>query len=256
MSTPTTRPTEPGSPAADHPDGSPAESSGGWDRLVVTVAAVVAIADIVLFVLIAEVIAPLAMGAVFTAIGIAVWQVRRRSGLAILGLSAVVLLAGSAPFALDHLGHPESGVDWAHSVIAMAGRLLVIVLVVVSLRARSDAAARLVGAIAVGLVGVTATVALVATSATSGDQRQADDVALVIDATAFPDRIVVGSGDVLYVDNTHIFRHTFTVEGTDIDVELPALQAVRIPVDLPAGTYEVACDVPGHESMTTVLVVE
>lgn len=256
MSTPTAPPTESARPASEHDPGPPSDAARGWDRLVVTVAAVVVIADIVLFVLTAEVIPPLAIGAVLTAIGIAIWQVRRRTGLAILGLSSVLLLAGSAPFAVDRLGHPESGVDWAHSVIAMAGRLLVIALVVVAWRARSDTSARLVGAIALGLLGVMATVALVATAATSGDERQAGDVELVIDATAFPDRIVVDSGDVLYADNTHIFRHTFTVEGTDIDVELPALQAVRIPIDLPAGTYDVVCDVPGHDSMTTVLVVE
>jgi uncharacterized cupredoxin-like copper-binding protein len=58
------------------------------------------------------------------------------------------------------------------------------------------------------------------------------------------------------VDNSHIFRHSFTVEETDIDVELPALQAVRVPIDLAAGTYTVICDVPGHEEMTGVLIVE
>ncbi|CAN5590554.1 hypothetical protein BH23ACT3_BH23ACT3_05920 [soil metagenome] len=256
MSTPTAPPTESGHAAPQHRHGPPPESVRGWDRLLVTVAAVVAIADIALLVLTAELIPPLVIGAVFTAGGIAVWRARRRAGLVILGLTSALLIVGSAPFALDRLAHPESGIDWAHSVIAIAGRLLVVALVVVAWRARSDASARLVGAIAVGLLGVTATVALVATAATTGDEREAGDVELVVDATAFPDRVVVGQGDVLFVDNTHIFRHTFTVEGTDIDVELPALQAVRVPIDLPAGTYEVSCDVPGHESMTTVLVVE
>lgn len=219
-------------------------------------AVLVVIADIVLFVLIAEVVPPLAVGAVLTAISVAVLQFRRRVGLVLLGLTSVVMLAGSVPFALDRLGHPESGVDWVHSVIAVAGRLFVIALVIAAWRARTDAAVRLMGAIAVGVLGITATVALVATAVTSGDEQQAGDIELVVDGTAFPDRIAVGSGDVLYVDNTHIFRHTFTAEGTDIGVELPALQATRIPIDLPAGTYEVRCDVPGHESMTTVLVVE
>ncbi len=240
---------------ADEPVGR-ATSANSWDRLLVISAAFVAIADIIFFALIAEVIPALAVGAVLTAVGIVVLRARRRVGLVVLGLTSAVMLAGSVPFALDHLGHPESGIDWMHAVIGVAGRLLVIALVVAAWRVRTDAAARLVGAIAVGLLGITATVALVATAVTSGDERRAGDVELVVDATAFPDRITVSSGDVLFVDNTHIFRHTFTVEGTDIDVELPALQGVRIPIDLPAGTYEVICDVPGHESMTSVLVVE
>jgi hypothetical protein len=97
---------------------------------------------------------------------------------------------------------------------------------------------------------------LVATAATSGDERRDGDITVSIDSTAFPDQIVAGSGDVLFIDNSHIFRHSFTVEGTDIDAELPALQAVRVPIDIPTGTYTVICNVPGHEEMTGVLIVE
>lgn len=238
------------------PAGERARTATGWDRLVVVVAAVVALADVVFFVLIGEIIPVLAVAVVLTGAGIAVMQRRRRVGLGILGVVTLVMLAGSVPFAVDHLGHPESGVDWTHAVMGTAGRLFVLVLVAVAWRARTDASSRLVGALAVGLLGVTATVALVATAVTSGDDRQPGDIELVVDATAYPERITVASGDVLFVDNTHIFRHSFTVEGTDIDVEIPALQSVRIPIDLPPGTYDVICDIPGHEDMTSTLVVE
>lgn len=229
---------------------------GAWDRVLVAVAVAVALADVVFFLLIAEIIPPLAVGVVLTGVGIATMRRHRRIGLGVLGVTSVVMLVGTIPFAVDHIGHPESGVDWAHTVVAVLGRVVVLALVVVALRVRSGAAARLTGVIAVGVLGVIAMVALVATAVTSGDERQAGDVEVVVDSTAFPDRIVVERGGALFVDNTHIFRHTLTVEGTDIAVELPALQSVRIPVDLPSGSYEVICDVPGHDAMTSVLVVE
>jgi uncharacterized cupredoxin-like copper-binding protein len=59
----------------------------------------------------------------------------------------------------------------------------------------------------------------------------------------------------VFVDNRDFFRHTFTVEETSIDVELPARQGARVPVDLPAGTYAVVCPVPGHEFMASTLTV-
>jgi hypothetical protein len=252
MSTPTARPDQVADRGHDQPTG-----GSDWDRLVIFVAAAVALVDIVFVILIGEILHPLTVAAVITAVGIAVMPRRRRVGLGILGVLSLLLLAASVPFAGEHLGHPESGVDWAHTVIGVVGRIFVVSLVVVAWRGRrADASARLVGAVALGLLGVIGTVALLATAVTSGDERQAGDVELIVDSTAFPEQIVVTSGDVLFVDNVHIFRHTFVVEGTDIDVELPALQAVRIPIDLPSGSYSVICDIPGHEKMTSTLVVE
>jgi plastocyanin len=237
----------------------PADSpprSGSWDRLLVISAATVAIVDLVFFALIAEVIPPLAVGVVLTAVGIGIMRIRRTPGIVVLALTTIVMLVGSVPFAIDHLGHPDSGVDWVHALISVVARLFVLGVAVAAWQRRGESGARLAGVIAIGVAGVVATVALVATAVTSGDEREAGDIVVVVDATAFPEQIVVGPGDVLFIDNTHIFRHSFTVEGTDIDVQLPALQGVRIPIDLPVGTYDVICDVPGHDSMTTVLVVE
>lgn len=239
--------------------GTPPSTTGAtrdWTLIVSLAAGFVAVADLVFLVLIGEVVPILAAAAVLTAIGIIVMQARRRTGLAVLGVTSAVMLVGGLPFAIDHLAHPESGVDWAHAVIGTLGRLVVLVLIVGAWRSWAAQHARLAGVVALGLLGIVATVGLIATAVTGGDTRQPGDVELVIDATAFPDQIVVESGDVLFVDNQHIFRHNFTVEGTGIDVELPALQAVRIPIDLPPGSYEVLCDIPGHEDMTSTLVVE
>lgn len=250
--------TSPTNSTIDHPEpqARSADPPSNWDRLLMVSAAVVAVVDLVYMVLVAEIIPPMAIGVVLTVVGIALMRVRRKAGIVVLASTAVVLLIGSVPFVVDHIGHPESGVDWMHIVIGAFGRLFVLGVVMKAWRSGSDAAARMTGVVALGVLGALASVALVTTAATSGDERRDGDITVSIDSTAFPEQIVAGSGDVLFIDNSHIFRHSFTVEGTDIDVELPALQAVRVPVDLAAGTYEVICNVPGHEEMTSVLILE
>jgi hypothetical protein len=253
-----TAPTTPTAPTIDHPEAhaGPAERTSNWDRLLMVSAAVVAVADLVYMALVAEVIPPMATGVVLTVVGLGLMRVRRKAGIIMLALPAVLLLVGSVPFVVDHIGHPESGFDWMHIMIGVFGRLFVLGVAVKTWRSGNDAAARTTGVAALGVLGALASVALVATATTSGDERRDGDIEVSIDSTAFPEQIVAGSGDVLFVDNSHIFRHSFTVEGTGIDVELPALQAVRVPIDLPAGTYPVICNVPGHEEMTSVLIVE
>jgi plastocyanin len=234
--------------------GSPPSST--WLPLLGISALVIAGLDLVFLALIAEIVPPLVVGAVLSLVGVVVLRVRPRVGIVVLGLTTVVMLLGSLPFAVDHLAHPDSGIDWAHAVIGIAGRFVVLAAVVGAWRTASDASARRAGVGSLALLGLVAAVALVATVVTSGDDLQPGDVVLDITATEFPEILTVQQGDVLYVDNQHMFRHTFTVEGTDIDVALPALQGIRVPIDLPPGTYELICDVPGHDAMTGQLVVE
>ena len=244
------------SPSNTQQTGADAPTRSAWLPLLGVSALVIAGLDLVFLALIAEVVPPLVAGAALTAVGVALLRFRPRVGVIVLGLTTVVMLIGSMPFAADHLAHPDSGIDWAHAVIGVVGRLVVLVAVVGAWRSGSEAGARRVGVGSLTLLGLVAAVALVATAVTSGDELQSGDVVLEITATEFPDVVTVQTGDVLYVDNQHMFRHTFTVEGTDIDINLPALQGVRVPIDLAPGTYELTCAVPGHEAMTGQLVVE
>jgi plastocyanin len=64
----------------------------------------------------------------------------------------------------------------------------------------------------------------------------------------------VESGEDLYLRNGNANTpHTFTVEGTDIDVELAPLASDEIKVDLDPGTYEFHCRF--HAQMTGTLTV-
>ncbi|MDP3892525.1 cupredoxin domain-containing protein [Nocardioides sp.] len=57
------------------------------------------------------------------------------------------------------------------------------------------------------------------------------------------------------VENRDPVRHTFTIEQLGIDVELPAGTNRRVEFTALAGTYAFHCTVPGHESMTGMIVV-
>ena len=234
----------------------PREStSSAWLRLLIWTVAVVAAVDVAFMALATALIPPLLIGAALTGIGLALVRWRPRVGTIVLGLTSVLMLVGSLPFAVDHLPYPSSGVDFTHSVIAIVGRMAAIAMAVMVLRKTSDDSARRAGAIVVVLLGLTLLVATVASLASTGEEAQAGDVATVIDDHAFEERIEVAAGGTLFVDNLEPFRHTFTVEGTAVDVVTPATQGVRIPVDLEPGSYSVICDVPGHEAMTATLVV-
>jgi plastocyanin len=243
-------------PTATRPRHVPDEPGGrAWRRLLATLALVVAGSDLVFFGLIAEVIPPLAVGIVLTLIGLALLRRRPRAGIAVLGLSGLLMLVGNAPFAVEHLGHPASPIDFVHAVIGTVGRVLVIAAAVGAWREATAQGARRLAVICVGLAAAMSLGTTVATIASSGEEVVAGDIEVVVEQAAFPDVVRVSAGDTLFVDNADVFRHTFTVEGIGLDVDLPAMQGARAVVDAPPGSYAVTCEVPGHDFMTGTLEV-
>lgn len=226
-----------------------------WVLVLGGTVAAVAVVDLLFFAVIREVIPPIAVGIVLTALGLTLLRSRPRAGVVVLGLTSAVVLAGGIGFAVPHLGHPESGVDWAHAVIGSGGRLLAIAAAVAAWRGGSERAARRTGAVALGALGLVAVVALVATVVTTGDEAEPGDIAVVVERAKFPDDLAVDAGAVLHIDNRDLVRHTFTVEGTGIDVDLPARQGARVLVDVDPGTYELVCEIPGHDAMTGTVTV-
>lgn len=225
-----------------------------WDRSLVWSTALVVVADIAVQVLAQAVIPPLAIVTLLALVGLGLFRVKRRAGIAVLGGLALLWMVGSLGFSFDHLQHPESGIDFVHAVIEVFGRLAVVVAAVGAWRGAEAAGARRV-ALATGAVLVAGIlVGAVATAARSTDQAQPGDVTATIEHAEFPD-MAVTSGESLFVSNRDLFRHTLTVEGTGLDVELPAKAGVRVPIDLPAGTYSLICTVPGHEFMQGTLDV-
>lgn len=227
-----------------------------WDRLLLAATVAVVAADTTVQVLAQTVIPPLAVVTLVTLVGLALYRWKRRVGIATIGIVALLWGLGSMGFSADHLQHPESGIDFVHATVEVVGRATVVIAALAAWRDRSAAWTRRTATVAVGLFVLAVVSGAVVSLTTAGDAAAADDVAVTVEHAEFPSSIEVASGATLYVDNADLFRHTFTVAGTDLDVELPSARGTRVTVDLPPGTYDVLCAVPGHEFMGATLEVE
>ncbi len=224
-----------------------------WRGPLVWLAGIAAAADLAFFALIGEVIPPLAAGALLTIVGLVVLRRTPRAGIAILGLTSLVMLVGNLGFAVDHLAHPASAIDFTHAAIGSVGRAFAVIAAIGAWRGAGAAGARRLVVISAGLAGVTLVTAAVAMISSTGDELGTQDIRVPVADAAFPASIAADAGDALFVDNQDLFRHTFTVAGTSVDVELPATVGIRVPLDLEPGVYEVVCTVPGHDFMTSTL---
>jgi plastocyanin len=232
----------------------PARTGSEWRQLLIWTTGIVAAVDLAFMALAQAVIPPLAIGVVLTTIGIALHRRFPRAAVIVLGLTSVLLLAGGLPFAVGHLAHPASGIDFVHSVVGIFGRVVAIGVSVAALRRMSASGVRRVGAVSVVGLAASMLVAGIATAAATGEEAEPGDVVTAITEHDFDD-VEASPGDTLFVDNQTPFRHTYTVEGTSLDVDLPSGQGARAVIDLPPGSYDVICDVPGHEEMTGTLAV-
>ena len=90
-----------------------------------------------------------------------------------------------------------------------------------------------------------------------GQKLEAGDVEVVAVSVEFePTQLSVAAGETgFWVDNRDGIRHTFTIEGTGMEIDVPAFSAQRAVFDLDPGSYVVFCDVPGHENMRIDLTV-
>ena len=89
------------------------------------------------------------------------------------------------------------------------------------------------------------------------------DGALVIEASEFafePESVTIASNtDVeLTLDNVGAVEHDWAVEELDINIHADPGETTTETVNVPAGTYEVICTIPGHAEagMVGTLVAE
>jgi plastocyanin len=109
------------------------------------------------------------------------------------------------------------------------------------------------------LVGVLAVAGLTAVGlASDRNGPQEGDVEVDLADTRFdPDHLEVPAGSsAFFVENEDLFWHTFTIEGTDVDVRVASRGTHRVEADLEPGTYELVCTIPGHESVGMTGTVE
>lgn len=223
-------------------------------RVVVVASLVAVAADVVLQVAVGELIPPPALFAALTVLAVVAsrrWPRRGVVALAVIGLVATV---GAAPFLLGDLASPADTIAFVTAVAAAGGRLLAAAGAVLGLRGR-DGTVRGLAAASLVVLGIAVVAATAVRLTTTSDVREAGDVEVVAEAIAFPDAISVADDGAVFVDNRDRIRHTFAVEGTDLDVEVPPGAQRRIELALAPGTYTFLCTVPGHERMTGTLEV-
>lgn len=119
-----------------------------------------------------------------------------------------------------------------------------------------------VPAVATALAAVPAWTAIVVVAGLTGADAappQPGDLALRARDLRFePVELVARAGPTgIVLENHDLFWHTFTIEELDVDLRVPVRGMRRVELDLPVGTYEFVCDIPGHAAagMEGTLVV-
>ena len=181
---------------------------------------------------------------------------RRKVGVGAAIFGAAAYLA-NLPIILDDLMNPETAPAFILQLLSTAGVVLVIAGGVGALLRRSARTIRpllfaVVGVFVVGVLGSVATAASTdSVAALPGDvQVTAQQIMWA------PEDIVIDSSATgIWIDNKDGVRHTFTIPELGIDVEVPGLKSSRVDIDASPGTYQIICEVPGHQNMTGTLTI-
>jgi plastocyanin len=230
-----------------------------WRAALVAGAVAQILFNVAVMVVSGEAVPPVIVLSMLLAIGLLVLGNRHRAGAAILGVISLLHLATSSVFLAEGLIHPESFWDfWLGWSIVLAA-LLGVVAAIPVWRQKDDASgrARAVSLAVGGLIVALRIAGGVATAAYESDSSLGGDVALAARNVEFePANLSAGGGEVaVFVKNDDSFRHTFSIDALDVDLELPGGKAVRVEFTAEPGTYEFYCAVPGHEDMKGELVV-
>lgn len=245
--------------AIERTEGGPTvRSSSGWVKLSRYAALAVFVWSIVLQLLAGELIPEVAgIGLVFAAF-VPFLRGERRKLAAVVGGLALVALLGNLPATIDELTHPESAPAFILTLLVCLAAVTAIVSGVAALRRSGEEAIRGIVISMSGLFLAGVLVAFVAAAGVDAATPVEGDVQVVARGVEFNEtELVVPAGETgFWVDNQDGIRHTFTIDGSELEIDVPALSAQRAEFDLEAGRYTVICAVPGHENMTIDLTVE
>lgn len=228
-----------------------------WATVARIGASTIVVWSVALQFLAGEPIPPVAViGAVFLAFVPFIDARRSKLGLA-LAIVAVLSVGGNLPLILDELSHPESAPAFILTLLSVLGAAMALVGGLgVFFGWAADSGRRVVfGAALVFVVGAFTSASIAANTVSDG--ARSSDVEVVTQQVAFdPTEISIETEDTgIWIDNRDGIRHTFTVPELGIDLDVPALKSRRVDIAAAPGTYQIFCEVPGHESMTATLTV-
>ncbi len=235
----------------------------GWRGLAATGAALVIAMVLTVHAVVRAPIPPLLVFAVLAAVVIALlWRGPVRAG-AVLALLMGLFFLADLPRTFVGLRLVGDPFEFTISVVGLVAPLALVAggIAVLVRGAGAGAGSRLPRALsAAAVVVVVAALALSSTlRLTAGEATAQDgDVAVATREYQFaPQELRATAGEVaFFVENADPTGHTFTVEGTAVDVAVSGGAAARTTAELAAGEYRYVCRVTGHEMMEGTLVVE
>lgn len=227
-----------------------------WRILLVWTGMGAAVALLVYILAMGEIIPPLLVFAVLYGVG--VWLARRggKAGPIMLGILSLLLVGLNAPFIVPALSVPASTVDFVMTGLLVLLALANLVSAVATLRASSGMGARLVGRSLVALMLVVVAMAIVGRVTYDAPVSQSGDIKLAAQDYEFSTDLIEADGGTVsvFVDNKDTALHTFTVEGLDVDLQVPGGTTARVTFDATAGSYDFIC-VPHSDMMKGTLEV-
>lgn len=257
--------------APDHdpslPDASEVTGDGGldpdvehetWRQLLFWVGLAELMVALAVLVVNGAFILPVAAFAVAFLVGLVLLVRPGAAGPTTIGVVSVLFVIGNIPYALDDLAHPDSFATFFPAAVGVVAGIAGGVGLLGFRRRWSVRAAARTGLVSSVVLLLALGVGLYATLTVEDDSAQEGDLALTADGTDWvPDTLTAAApGEIaVFIQNDDPFRHTFTIDGLDVDVELPADTDRRVTFTAASGEYEFRCTVPGHEDMTGTLTV-
>ena len=236
---------------------SPGKAGIDWRILLVWTGMATAAALLVFNLAAGAIIPPLVVFAVLYGVG--VWLARRggKAGPIMLGILSLLLIGVNVPFIVPALSVPASTVDFVMTGFLVVLALANLVSSVAFLRGGDAGSAGLVGRSLVALILVVIAVAVVGRVTYDAPVSQSGDIELAAQDYEFnTDVIEADSGEVsVFVENKDTALHTFTVEGLDVDLQVPGGTTARVTFDATAGSYEFICQ-PHSDVMKGTLEVQ
>lgn len=203
------------------------------------------------------------------AVALAAWNLARPARAAAIAAGAGGLAAAAlvAPHVAAEAKSVDSFFDFMPVVLAVAGSALAIAAGAAAVAGRGAVATsrasvvRVSGAVAlaaVALAGISAGVTLASRTSVSDAEAAGAQPVKIANVDFAPARVTVAAGQAarFVVSNSDPVAHTFRVKAANVDVRVGpgSEKLVELPA-LAAGTYEITCSVPGHERMSSELIV-
>lgn len=197
--------------------------------------------------------------AVVIGIGLELMHFRSgRLGLIVLGLLFADTLAWTLSAALANVAQGEElirlFIPASLSAISLAGVIAAFVIFVLRRRpASSGAAVRTValGALALFAVMMLAGFVIGSSRGQTPPAARQPDLSLRTENMAFSTTELNGRPSQLtvFVDNRHVWWHTFTIDELKVDLQVPSSGKRSLSFTAAPGTYTFYCAIPGHAAL-------